>query len=680
MILQKLTMANFRQFRGVQQLEFACGQNSGDDNVTVVFGENGRGKTGIFRAIVFCLFGDRRLSQDGDVHDAELQLVNVSALEQSEGKPVETYVELDFRHRDRGYSLRRSLLGMRDGSQTLEELSEVRLVETLPSENSKVIEPADIERVVGSILDKRVKDYFLFDGEKIERLTRADVEQRREIGKGIRNLLNVDALETACKATGRLTRTLEDELKKNASPELARLLTRLGSNEQDQQEKRKRLEEVGDEASRARGEIAKVDKDLEGFKEIRGLLEKRKLLEQALGQSEQQAREQLSDMKTQTAKAALLLVAPTISDVFEHIEKQKQKGEIPSEIRRDLIEKILCERRCICGSDVCEGTNAHVRILEWLNRTTDVTVQDAALNLWRYLSDVRGHFDDDLSQVENRLIAYANTRNDVLATRSKLDSLREQIGSPERNDATKLDEHRAQLQESIYGLEAESITLRSAIVELEREHTQLEALLREEKLKSDKHDELTKRATLARDTRDALDAVYADFTREIKVLIGKKATSLFGELLDTEGRENLRTVVVNDDYSLQVLDRWNRPFLANISAGQRQIMSISFIAALAQAACSDSLLEMPLFMDTPFGRLSYEHRQNLIRRIPEFSSQWILLATDTEFRKQEARLLRAGERWGKFYMLRAGEAGNTTIEARDVSTVQALLRDEDDAQ
>ena len=78
-------------------------------------------------------------------------------------------------------------------------------------------------------------------------------------------------------------------------------------------------------------------------------------------------------------------------------------------------------------------------------------------------------------------------------------------------------------------------------------------------------------------------------------------------------------------------------------------MSISFIAALAQVASKDSLLEMPLFMDTPFGRLSYEHRQNLIKHVPEFSSQWVLLATDTEFRKQEARLLKLGNRWGKFF-------------------------------
>ena len=80
-------------------------------------------------------------------------------------------------------------------------------------------------------------------------------------------------------------------------------------------------------------------------------------------------------------------------------------------------------------------------------------------------------------------------------------------------------------------------------------------------------------------------------------------------------------------------------------------MSISFIGALAKAAAANSTLEMPLFMDTPFGRLSFEHRKNLMESIPNLCSQWVLLATDTEFTAQEANLLQQGGKWGRFYEL-----------------------------
>lgn len=670
-------MENFRQFRGKQVIEFVTPTLT-HSNVTVVFGENGRGKTGLFRAIMFCLFGERRLSQDGDVPREELQLVNVSALEESPGQPVKTAVELEFSHKGQTYRLRRAILGMRDGDRIIEEEDEKRLFVISSAGNTRTVQTTEIDTEINNILDRRVKDYFLFDGEKIERLTRASLEQRREISAGIRNLLNVDALETAIRAVGRVAKSLDKELSNSSHEELARLLKRLGNNEEEQSRQRKRLEELADEMRLARQEIEKTDKELEKFNDIRHLLERRKALEQELHNLEQQADDALNEMRNLVCRATALIVAPTVITVFEHIERQKQKGEIPSEIRRDLIERILSEKRCICGSAVCEGAETYTHIIDWLKRTSDGTTQDAALNLWRYLSDVRNHFGEDADLVEKRLQQYGNIRSAIANINRSLENVSTQIGTSERQDATKLDEHRRNLQESIIALEADARIAQTQLEQLQQENDRLRALLKEEKLKVGRNDELSRRSILARDTKDALTDVYNQFTREIKDLIGKSATQLFRELLDKEGRENLRTIVVNDDYSLQVLDRYKKPFLANISAGQRQIMSISFIAALAQAASRGDQIEMPLFMDTPFGRLSYEHRQHLINHVPTFASQWILLATDTEFRRQEAQLLKGSGRWGKFFMLRSTSDGNTVIEEQEINSALAILRDEED--
>jgi DNA sulfur modification protein DndD len=677
MILHKMVVENFRQFRGKQEIEFIAPGND-HANVTVIFGENGRGKTGLFRAIVFCLFGERCLSQDGDVRREELQLVNVSALISTPGQPIRTSVELEFTHRGQTYRLRRAILGMQDENKIIEEEDEKRLFVVTSEGNTETVPTTEIDKVIDSILDRRVKDYFLFDGEKIERLTRASIEQRREISAGIRNLLNVDALETAIRAVGRVLKTLEKELSNSSNEELSRLLKRLGDNEKEQALSRKRQEELADEIRLARQEIDKTDNELIKFNEIRHLLEKRRSLEKELQDLEQQRDEALNEMRNFVRKTAALIVAPTVINVFTHIEKQKQRGEIPSEIRRDVIEKILSDQQCICGSEICEGTDAYSHIIAWLKRTSDVSTQDAALNLWRYLAEVRNHFSDDANIVEKQLQQYGNRTSLIANINRGLENVRDQIGSSERQDATKLDGQRKKLQENIVSLVAEAQTKQTQLEQLHQENDRFRALLKEEKLKVGKNDELSRRSILARDTLDALEGIYQQFTYEIKDLIGKSATQLFRELLDKEGRENLRTIVVNDDYSLQVLDRYNKPFLANISAGQRQIMSISFIAALARTASRGENIEIPLFMDTPFGRLSYEHRQNLINQVPTFASQWILLATDTEFRRQEAQLLKNSGRWGKFYMLRSTHDGNTVIEEQKIESALAILRDEVD--
>jgi DNA sulfur modification protein DndD len=272
-------------------------------------------------------------------------------------------------------------------------------------------------------------------------------------------------------------------------------------------------------------------------------------------------------------------MAPTVIKVFEHIDQQKRKGEIPSEIRSDLIERILDDDKCICGRSVLGDPGAHAYILEWQKRTSDVTTQDAALNLWRHLSEVRHHFSDDADMVEKRLLQYGNIHNNIKNIEHELAGLSNQIGTSERKDASKLDGIRKCLQEKIIDQEVTARFAQTQLEQLQQENVRLHALLKEEKLKVVMNDELSRRSILARDTKDALTEVFNQFTDEIKDLIGESATQLFRELLDKEGRENLRTIVVNDDYSLQVLDRYKKPFLANISAGQRQIMSISFIAA-----------------------------------------------------------------------------------------------------
>ena len=238
-----------------------------------------------------------------------------------------------------------------------------------------------------------------------------------------------------------------------------------------------------------------------------------------------------------------------------------------------------------------------------------------------------------------------------------------------------LEKFREKLEEKQIKIEAERTKLMDDLNTVENEHelltAQKEQLSKQERFK----DELTRRVAIAEDVYKALGTIHKEFTNEIKNKIIENANKYFNQLLDKEGQKTLGQILINDDYSLQILDKWGKPFLANIAAGQRQIMSISFICALAKVASADKILEMPLFMDTPFGRLSSEHRRNLIEKIPEFCAQWILLATDTEFRKQEATMLMKGGCWGKFYMLKGKGIGTTEIQERNISDAQSILYD-----
>ena len=671
MILQTLILKNFRQFKGLQQIEFAMDNNQ---NVTVIFGENGRGKTGIFRAIMFCLYGDQKLSQDEEVSQKELYLVNSAVIQEANGNPVDAHVELRFVHKDEQYTVKRSLLGMLDGNQRLEQIEGVLLSHIKESGNAdNYTDPDDIKRIINGILDKNVREYFLFDGEKIQRLTLASNEQRREIAKGIRNLLNVDSLEKAIKATQKLKKELNNEVSKTATGEYGQVVKKMNDLDDKKNEQKARLEEIEKQLVVCESEKKDVDNKLEEYKEILHFLKDRQLAEEKCKLQEELAKNLLMEMKSRTGKASLLLISGTVDNIFNAIDEKKEKGEIPSEIRKDLIERILLDQVCICGRQVKSGSDEFNQIMIWKNKASDTELESSALDVWRSLSSIRSHRDDTAITVATLLQKYGACKNEIEQIKTKIEYLNSQIGSSERKDASNLEKHREEIEKKWIKFEAERSTLEADARNIEKEYIELlekrKQLEKEQKIKGD----LAQMAILVEEASAALSGIYGDFTKEIKQKIADAANIYLMELLDKEGRETLHRILVNVDYSLQIYDKWNKPFLANISAGQRQIMSISFIAALAKVAAAENIFEMPLFMDTPFGRLSLEHRKNLVEKVPHYCAQWVLLATDTEFRRQEAELLRSSGHWGKFYQLKSGGPGVTNIYERNIEEANLIL-------
>jgi DNA sulfur modification protein DndD len=84
---------------------------------------------------------------------------------------------------------------------------------------------------------------------------------------------------------------------------------------------------------------------------------------------------------------------------------------------------------------------------------------------------------------------------------------------------------------------------------------------------------------------------------------------------------------------LEVIDRYGLPARPELSAGERQVLSLSFITAMSRISEEES----PLVMDTPFGRLSSQHRESIAQYLPELTDQLVLFVTDEELRDQ-ARL------------------------------------------
>jgi DNA sulfur modification protein DndD len=668
MKLHRIELKDFRQFKGQQMIEFATGD---PQNVTVVYGENGRGKTGIFRALMFCLYGDRSLSQDELTREQKkdgLGLINEVALNENTGTQVESQVTIDFSHQQKQFRITRKISGLMraDGTIVQNPGDQVELQQTDEKGNTLPVvnDPDKVKSQIQEILNSRLRDYFLFDGERIERLTRNTKERRAEVQQGIRALLDLDAMELAIDGLDKVISQIEKDIRHKSTGELQRvtafiddLNTKIEDLENEQEYDEQELKRLGHQIKKLSELISENEETAEKERRRQEFIKNK--------QDKKVEKDELKkEMASHLNKGAQLVAYELIEQLREEMELRRHKGEIPPSIRKEFVERLLDQERCICGTSLDhEHQREREYLREFLKKHYTPGLGQESLDLLLSINRISSANEGLANEFNRLLITNKNLRDEIEDLETKIKLLGEELGEggtsiddliQERNrcdeDMRTLDREMDRRAHDITIAQKERDELRKKANVLEKQQSHVQSLV-------DRRD-------LTKDTLMELKAIYDRFAHDVKEKLADKSTENFCRLADVETQKDIKKISIDDNYMLDVLNWTGQRRLGEISAGQRQIVSLSFIMALIQVAGD---LEVPLFMDTPFGRLSGVHRDHLLDTIPKMASQWILLATDTEFTAIEADALRQTNAWGGIYELVKEGEGITRIMQREVS-------------
>src|SRR5699024_7227177 len=154
-----------------------------------------------------------------------------------------------------------------------------------------------------------------------------------------------------------------------------------------------------------------------------------------------------------------------------------------------------------------------------------------------------------------------------------------------------------------------------------------------------------------------------DFSINMREKLTQATTETFNRLIDKKDVGLIKEILINDKFELEIMNDNDIEITQDISQGQRQIVALAFITSLALVAAGDEdKIAFPLFMDSPFNRLSGDNRDHLIKYIPGLTSQWILLLTDTELTVSEERVMKENDRLGNWYRLNQVETYHSEIE------------------
>jgi DNA sulfur modification protein DndD len=622
--------------------------------LTVIEGAMGTGKTNLLNALTWCLYGkEEHLS----IRDKGLPIINNIVLSEMMGLQSDTVeVKLTVEYEDGKteiFQRRQDVTKPKGDNPLLFGRTELKVfIKDKKDRDWHVSE--DPEFRVDRVLPHDIQEYFLFDGERLDKYFAG--EHRRGLKKEVFEVSQLDLFEKVIDHLEKMNGSYQKELE-NINPKVDEIKQKLDRRKlelQREKEEREKLERKLKEAKALEeqllDEVKKLPISGEKIEELKGQKEKferrLKSLEDEIAKLNQEKLFYLIDY------SKLITTYQCMKNTKEMISTKVEKGEIPPEFKKGFIEKILEKGICICGTDVTEGQHKQAvqRLLEQCNELDEISQEliREDHNLLILLEKAR-RFKVGLERISKDIV---NRERDYELTSNRLKEIETQIFG--------IDDEKVKNAERRYKatkIEIESIAdaigmKKQSIKDLTNLISDLEKAYYTEVKKIEKHDSIKCKLEFSRDCINVSKDIMVDVMEEIRKAIEERAKDQF--LKTIWKKETYKDVRIDEDYNISVLDQNGMEAIGTLSAGERQFLALSFVNALHMV----SGFKTPIVIDTPLGRISGVPKLNLARELSSFleGKQLVLLVTDQEYNPEVRAAMRKSV--GQEYRIRFIETEN----------------------
>ncbi len=610
MIIKELKLYNFGVYAGDNVFEFVSNKP-----IVLVGGMNGRGKTTFLEAILLSLYGQNSFAYQESKFKSYGQYLKsyINLSDGSNEAAVELYFSLNSSEKET-YRIKRAWNGL---GQRIKEDITVYKNETI---NSFLTE--NWSMFIENILPSRLSNFFFFDGEKIAEVAVEDTDVKMK--DSIRSLLGISVLDVLSNDMGRI---VARNTKKNTDDKNVLELQKLRSIKDDIAKKLTDLEmQIKEKKLKLDEKIRKLDLLKNEYKAKGGdVVKQREDLYQkkiSLTASIDQCNELL--INDAASQLPLALVKKLLLDIEEQalLEQEKKTLSMTLYQMRYMLKSYKKEY-----PDNLENASHFIEYISENAESGDI-------------DEIYGLSDTTLYRLQSLLDKELSEKIDITQKHMKMqNSNRREIDQLENYLSVDIDEKAlAKLYRNIKTVEAEITEIEVKIYSLEEQYKnqntkfvtvnaefkkKVESYLQKAELNDD-IDRLLKYSQIANNILDEYKirlqkrkvTVVADtMTQCYKMLASKK--TLIDKILMNEETLDLKYINFEGDEVEK----------ASLSAGEKQLMVISLLWALAK--CSKR--KLPVIIDTPLSRLDSNHRETLIKSyFPNASEQTIILSTDSE--------------------------------------------------
>lgn len=648
MWISEIKIKNFRPFYGEQKINF---EDTSQEKFTVIEANADTGKTTFLSAICWCLYGKDLGENDKETSDSKHRSIHPFNLKRKDELPngehdtlqVEITLNNDGDKNPR-YVINREAFCVKNGSQMDYIDVYIRVNEWKGHKTNSINDPVLCQKIINSILPEDIHMFFLFEGEKLQKVF--SFIRQENIQAAIEKISQIQQVKLAINHLEVVRDKVyidKDKGKGNTDIERAQKEIETFQERIDALEKQKDI---------YRGQMESADIKIKEIDEKLSLVNiplinewsnKRKDLEK----TNEKLEEDLKLFQEEQTESLLKTVPHAMSskaliNLLKKIETTSQRNELPPKIKNAYIKELLDKKMCICGRSLESNKNEDVkRAIDVLNKILN---ENDLSDLAEKLIEGRYEINNILEGLPNKLIKVRDKRiKDIENIKNKI---QENLANIEDLD-NKLKENK---EEYINAMNNERIILRKSMETQLRSITNLEGqitnfkdeILKRRRLKEDfakrlkDYDVKKKIADFMDRASEHLDKINNEILKEVRGKVEKKTFDSFLNL--HWDNSNYEKFCIDETYAMSLQDSEGNERINDLSGGTKQVLLLSFIAALADV----SGFKFPIFIDTPLANTDNTQRMNIAKNLPNYleGKQVVLLVKDQEYTEKFRTLIK----------------------------------------
>lgn len=637
MLLKSIKLENFRQFRD-SYIEFAQGTNG--KNVTIIMGNNATGKTTMAQAFRWCMYGDTEFS------DKNMLNRNV-AYKMTPGQKKDVKVTLEFSHGDLFYTLIREQTYSKGYNNRIQKddnntTFSIAITNAKGSTNPKIKHP---ESEMNKILPQALSQYFFFDGERIEKMSKyiSGNVKVTDIAEAVQGLLGLNAMQSALRHlyNPRRINTVigkyESSYAVDANEKLKEIIETLNmANEKifDISLREEELKKQIDEAKAQKENLLATIKDHE---EGDRLLKEKERINKHIDTIHNDRNAIIEDICNYfKSNINSYFSEPLIFMSLKFLSQKDFTGKDIPHMHADTIEYLLNKKECICGTHLDKGSIPYEKVKKLIDFLPPQSLS-TSIGDFKKEAKLRAISHQDLYAIIGDKLARIEEYND------QIDGLNEDLNNIESKlKSGNINETVRDLNNKIttcdQTIEASNVELEKLLIETGEWSEKIKNAEKERKElaltdKNNKKIEIYR--SYAMQLYNELNAVYSSKEKEIREKLATTINEIFKTIFS-----GALSLTIDEKYHIKVFSE-QRDDDVETSTAQSISVIFAFITAIikiakenqtsydkdAELLTSDSY---PLVMDAPLSSFDKRRIKTVCELIPTIAEQVIIFIKDTD--------------------------------------------------